>query len=87
MWAYLFGFCGSDPACQTIDTEHHCYIVDPSCQKSPISVGANEDNDDMAFSLAISSLVCVWIITTAVLVFVYWNKRKHWATGMYKVYI
>nr|XP_022294259.1 uncharacterized protein LOC111104540 isoform X2 [Crassostrea virginica]XP_022294260.1 uncharacterized protein LOC111104540 isoform X2 [Crassostrea virginica]XP_022294263.1 uncharacterized protein LOC111104540 isoform X2 [Crassostrea virginica] len=44
------------PACQTIDTKHRCYILNPSCQKSDVGDG-NENSVTLFTYLLLTGIV------------------------------
>lgn len=64
------------PACQNINTQHHCYVQDPSCPHNvPVEDNDNHDtfNPKLAIFVVIFSLISFVCMVFSV---IYWRKKS-----------
>lgn len=60
------------PACQNINTKHHCYVMDPSCS----SLKSNEETSSHDTAVYIGSSLGGFILIIAVVIAIFILKRR-----------
>lgn len=61
-----------DPACQYINTKHHCYVMDPSC---PADVHTEENNNHQTLIFAYSVIGGLLVVLIIAAGFFFWRQR------------
>lgn len=62
-----------DPACQNINTNNHCYVMDPLCQSKTLIV---ESNDSGVFYTCFTVCGIAFLIIGAILLYLYLKQRR-----------